>query len=66
MIQFGLGSLRLVRLVLLVMLSGFILQATAVVLEKGDISVERLTVPEIEDKLQVTSFDSHSKRNDAI
>lgn len=41
------------RLLLLMTLFGFVLQSVAVVLEKSDVSIGQLTVPEIEDRLQV-------------
>jgi len=45
---------------LFILLCSFALQAHAVVLEKGDASIGQLTVPEIEDKLQVMKHQSFS------
>ncbi len=41
---------------LFILLCSFALQSHAVVLEKGDASIGQLTVPEIEDKLQVMNI----------
>ena len=57
MLRFRMARSSSLRLVLLAALCICVLQAAAVVLEKGNVSIGQLTVPEIEDKLQVLQPD---------